>query len=241
MEVNLEFYEKIGNWDFSKISYHEEFIKDEFNYFDWIKRYVNENSVCLDLGTGGGEKVLKNYPNVKKLIGIDFSKEMIKTANNNLKKSKRNIQDISFIQMDTNKLEFEDNTFDVVTARHTSLNVKEIKRVLKINGILIIEGVAKDDCLELKETVGRGQCFGDKVGIEKKEFLEIFGNGFKFLENKMMILNEWYHSREDFYALLLKTPIIENLKIDDYIEKNSNLGNIKLKRRIYGFVCVNIK
>lgn len=247
MEKELEFYEKIGDWDFSKINYYEEILEDEFNYFEWIKKYVSNNAVCLDLGTGGGEVVLKNYPKVKELKCIDFSKEMIKTANENLLNSERRNEKISFVQMDINDLKFEDNTFDVITARHTVLNVKEIKRVLKPNGILIIEGVAKDDCLELKDCVGKGQCYFDKIGVEEKEYNELKENNFEFVQNKMMILNEWYESKNDFYSLLFKTPIIENItkddivKIEKYIAQNTNLGNIKLVRRIYGFVCKNIK
>ncbi len=33
---------------------------------------MNEKSICLDLGTGGGEKVLKYYPKVKKIYATDF-------------------------------------------------------------------------------------------------------------------------------------------------------------------------
>ena len=62
-----------------------------------------------------------------------------------------------------------------------------------------------------------------------------------------MLLNEWYHSEEDFYALLFKTPIIENInendliKINEYVRENIVSGNIKLLRKIYGFVVKNIK
>ena len=62
-----------------------------------------------------------------------------------------------------------------------------------------------------------------------------------------MLLNEWYHSEDDFYALLFKTSIIENInendliKIKEYIEENTSFGNIKLLRKIYGFVVKNIK
>ena len=247
MEKELEFYEKIGNWDFSKISYHEEIIQDGFDYFKWIEKYTNEESICLDLGTGGGEKVLEFYPKVRKIIGIDYSTQMIKSACENLNKSRRNTEDISFVQMDINDLKFEDNTFDVITARHTVLNVNEIRRVLKPNGILIIEGVAKDDAIKLKDIVGRGQCYFDEESIEESDFHDLENANFKFLENKMMLLNEWYHSKNDFMSLLFKAPIIENItnedlkKIDEYINKNIELGNIKLVRQIYGFVCENIK
>ena len=247
MSVKLEFYENIGNWEFSMINYHEEILEDGFDYFKWIEKCTNNQSICLDLGTGGGEKLLKNYPKVKKIIGIDNSKEMIKTANINLEKSERKNENIEFIKMDINKLEFEENIFDVVTARHTNLNVEEIKRVLKSNGLLIIEGVAKDDCIELKEKVGRGQCYFDEISVEDMEYSELKNGGFEFIENKMMILNEWYHSKNDLMTLLYKTPIIEDIaeddlvKIEEYINKNTKDGNIKLVRRIYGFICKNIK
>ena len=247
MEKELEFYERIGNWDFSKIKYHEEILEDEFNYYDWVKRYVNENVSVLDLGTGGAEVLLKNFPKAKRIVGIDFSKEMIKTANNNLEESKRKNENISFMYMNINELQFDENEFDVITARHTVLNVNEIKIVLKPGGILIIEGVAKDDCLELKDKVGRGQCYFDEKAIEDIEYDELTNANFDKVEKKYMLLNEWYHSEDDFYALLFKTPIIENInendliKINEYIEENTSFGNIKLLRKIYGFVVKNIK
>ena len=149
--------------------------------------------------------------------------------------------------MDTKSLNVEENEFDVITARHTVLNVNEIKRVLKPGGILIIEGVAKDDCLELKDKVGRGQCYFDEKAIEDIEYDELMNEKFENVEKKYMLLNEWYHSEEDFYALLFKTPIIENInendliKINEYVRENIVSGNIKLLRKIYGFVVKNIK
>ena len=247
MEKELEFYERIGNWDFSKIKYHEEILEDEFCYYDWVKKYVDENTSVLDLGTGGGEAMLKNFPKAKRIVGIDFSKEMIKTANKSLEESERKNENITFLCMDTNSLNFEENEFDVITARHTVLNVNEIKRVLKPGGILIIEGVAKDDCLELKDKVGRGQCYFDEKAIEDIEYDELMNEKFENVEKKYMLLNEWYHSEADFYALLFKTPIIENInendliKINEYVGENIVSGNIKLLRKIYGFVVKNIK
>ena len=84
--IKKDFYDKIGNWDFSEIKCEVESIT-EWDFYEKIKENTNEKSLCLDLGTGGGEKVLKNYPKVKTIIGIDYSKEMIKTANKNLLKS----------------------------------------------------------------------------------------------------------------------------------------------------------
>ena len=68
-----EYYEKRGNWDFSEIKCITEKLTN-WDYFEKIKENSNEKSLCLDLGTGGGENVLKNYPKVGMIIGTDFSK-----------------------------------------------------------------------------------------------------------------------------------------------------------------------
>lgn len=65
MKNELGFYDGIKNWDFSMIKYIEE------NLTDWdLYRILNDctspNSKILDLGTGGGEKVLRNFPMLKK-------------------------------------------------------------------------------------------------------------------------------------------------------------------------------
>ena len=91
-ENELNYYEKIGNWDFSQIKCKTENLTN-WNYWEKIKENTNEKSLCLDLGTGGGEKVLKTYPDVGMLIATDFSEEMIKVYKNEQSRnefSKRN-------------------------------------------------------------------------------------------------------------------------------------------------------
>ena len=78
-ENELRYYEKIGNWDFSQIKCRTENSTD-WDFYEKIKENTNEKSLCLDLGTGGGERVLKEYPEVGMVIATDFSDEMIKTA-----------------------------------------------------------------------------------------------------------------------------------------------------------------
>ena len=75
-EKELDYYSKIANWDFCEIKCEEEILTD-WNFFKQIEKHTNEKSLCLDIGTGGGEKVLKNYPIVGMIIATDFSKEMI--------------------------------------------------------------------------------------------------------------------------------------------------------------------
>ncbi len=80
-------YEEIGNWDFSDIKYIVE-QSGSWDFYKEISKYSSESSLILDLGTGGGEKVLSHMPDAGMIIATDFSPKMIETANKvgNLKK-----------------------------------------------------------------------------------------------------------------------------------------------------------
>lgn len=83
--TELDFYNKIKNWDFSDIKVEEENLTN-WDMYSILNNVADKEDYILDLGTGGGEKVLNCFPNVEKIIGTDLSSEMIKTANENLKK-----------------------------------------------------------------------------------------------------------------------------------------------------------
>ena len=77
MSKEYELYNEVKNWDFSYINYETENLTD-WNLNDLILKHTNEDSRILDLGTAGGEKVIKYYPEVKEIVGTDYSEEMIK-------------------------------------------------------------------------------------------------------------------------------------------------------------------
>ena len=105
-----DFYEKIKDWDFSQINYQEENLTN-WDFYEKIRENSNEKSLCLDLGTGGGERVLNNYPDVGMIIATDFSEEMIKTAKENAKNypNKR----VRFTKMNNLEMNFQKETFDL--------------------------------------------------------------------------------------------------------------------------------
>ena len=250
MNERLERYDEIGNWDFSDINCTCEY-ENNWDMYEEIKKYSNEKSLILDLGTGGGEKVLSNMPkNVGLVIGTDLSPKMIETANENLKKHPE--INAKFAVMDNLKIEFPDGIFDIVSARHTIINAKEIYRVLNENGVLIVRGVDKYDSWDLKELFGGGQCFNDEIPIGKQDFEDIQKAGFKNVELIEIKANEYYKTKEDLLALLLKVPILDefsmkirneeilNKKIDlfeEYVSKNTTPKGILLKRVYYGIIA----
>ena len=115
--------------------------------------------------------------------------------------------------MDNLNLTFPDNLFDIVCARHTVIDAKQIYDKLSENGILIVEGVDKYDAWELKELFGRGQAYKDEVSISQIDYENIKKAGFKEVEIEEIIQYEYYETENDLLALLLKTPILDEAPI----------------------------
>ena len=250
-ENELKYYEKIGNWDFSEIKRETKKLTN-WDLYEKIKENTNEKSLCLDLGTGGGEKVLKNYPDVGMLIATDFSEEMIKTAKENAKKYPN--KNVKFTKMDNLKMTFPNETFDLISARHTIIDAKQIYDCLVPGGIVVIRGVDKKDCWEIKELFGRGQAYNDEIAISEKDYQDLVEAGFKNVEKVKILQNEYYETEDDLMALLLKTPILDDFSemdnksskyktiiekelFDKYVKKYKTEKGILLKRRLYGIIA----
>lgn len=250
-ESEFKYYENVGNWDFSDIKCITERITN-WDYIGEIRKNTDEHALCLDLGTGGGERVLKEYPNVGMIIATDFSKEMIKTAKNNAKKyPERNIK---FVEMNSLEMKFPEGTFDLVSARHTIINAKQIYDCLRDDGTLVIEGVDQKDCWDIKEIFKKGQAYKDSMAISEKDYNDIKAAGFSKIEKVEILENEYYETKEDLLALLLKVPILDDFSelnennyehctviekelLDEYVEKFKTEKGILLKRVLYGIVA----
>ena len=244
------YYEKVKNWDFSAIKRTEEFLTD-WDMIKILSQVATKDSKILDLGTGGGEKVLKHFPKVKEILGTDYSEAMIETAHKNLKKSGKTY--IDFRIMDNLKMDTPRNYFDIVTARHTCIDPAQIYQTLKLGGVLIVRGVDQLDCWELKRLFGRGQAYYDKEPISKIDYEAILDAGFKEVELVPIHVREYYHTPEDLLALLCKTPILDDFSeiepnngqhheiepelFDQYVAEHTTDEGILLIRRYYGITA----
>lgn len=248
----LESYNEIGNWDFSKIDYEIEYV-DYWDMYEELKKHVNEKSVVLDLGTGGGERALTSIPDVGLLIGTDVHENMIKTANENLKKYPQ--KRAKFVVMDSLKMTFPKEFFDAVVVRHTVMNAKDIYESLKPGGIVVVEDIDKEDCLELKQIFGRGQGMDSEAPMRAIDYFLLEEAGFSKIERHELIFNEYYKTSEDLINLLIKTPIVddyyenrpiesiqdenseEQKHLEEYIKNFKTEKGIMLKRRYCAFLA----
>lgn len=109
--------------------------------FELIGDYKGKKNIYLDLGCGEGDLVGRLTSHFDKLIGSDIADNRLKIAR---KKNKSN--KITFINNDLDKkLPYKDNSFDVITCLSVIEYVfdvyefmKEVRRVLKPGGILIL-------------------------------------------------------------------------------------------------------
>ncbi|MFK3937498.1 class I SAM-dependent methyltransferase [Alkalihalobacillus sp. NPDC078783] len=209
-----EFYNKVGEvngWDFSDLQVGIEGAVWDFN--EKVIEIGQESNFLLDLGTGGGENVIRMAPKFVFLVGIDASQSMIRKAKSNLKTS--GILNTSFHEMSSHDLTFPNQFFHIVTSRHAPFTASEVNRVLRQGGSFITQQVSEEDKLNLKKAFGRGQSYGKQDGRLKQKYIaELKEAGFRSIVELEYNATEYYKREEDLLFLLNHTPIIPNFLED---------------------------
>jgi ubiquinone/menaquinone biosynthesis C-methylase UbiE len=142
---------------------HDDYLS--YIYLDKLLAKFSQGKKVLDYGCGTGIHSLTPLRiGAKEVVGIDLSEESLKIARERAKKEKLADQ-TRFIKMDCEKLEFDDNSFDIILDGGTfsSLDLDkalpELARVLKPFGKLIgIETLGHNPIFNLKRkwNVARG-------------------------------------------------------------------------------------
>lgn len=136
-------------WDQVPVSYYQKGVKGNILQKIWHTHKINlagkllsgiKFKNCLDIGCASGymiSEIARAYPNVE-YIGVDIYDKAIDYA-------RENYPQIKFKVASAEKLPFKDGTFDLILFYETIEHVenpreclKEIRRVLKKNGTLIL-------------------------------------------------------------------------------------------------------
>jgi 2-polyprenyl-3-methyl-5-hydroxy-6-metoxy-1,4-benzoquinol methylase len=83
-----KFYDRVGaenGWDFSRVKCQTEGVL--WDFYEEVKKSSQPTDILLDIGTGGGEKVIPLAASYLLVVGIDQSKGMIQTAIDNFRES----------------------------------------------------------------------------------------------------------------------------------------------------------
>jgi len=137
-------------WDFSRMR--TERAPVPWDYMEIVPRYLKPQDTVLDIGTGGGERLLAFARSFGQGVGIDPDAEMIRTARENGTAR----PNVTFGEMSAESLAFPDGTFDVVLTRHAPIVVPEVVRVLKPGGYFLTQGVGARNMANIREAFGTG-------------------------------------------------------------------------------------
>jgi SAM-dependent methyltransferase len=211
-----DFYDRVGSeigWDFSSIKCVSEELS--WDFYTEVSKHCKPTDLLLDIGIGGGEKVLEIAKYICMLIGIDMSSGMIKTAKKNLSNS--DVSNVKFFEMHADKLQFPDNFFDIISSRQSDFYVYELVRVLEKGGMFLTQQVSEHDKLNIKAAFHKGQSYGERDGAFKERYIKKLKDaGFSEVSSFDYDVKEYYQTPEDLLFLLKNAPIIPNFGVDVY-------------------------
>ena len=212
-ETNIiEQYKNAKNLN-DRISLHEKYSTNSQGWFNWLFEKIDFSKVnrLLELGCGNGKLWQENNIDLRnrEIFLSDISEGMVEEVRNKLG------SDFNCIVVDAEKIPFKDAYFDSIIANHVlfylnDLNqgLKEIRRVLKSNGVLYCSTYGSKHMKEITDIV---QSFDSRINLSNHSLYDVFG-----LENGESILKEYFTSvqRMDYQDSL---EITESKPLIDYI------------------------
>lgn len=159
------------------------------NVFKIIKAHTHNH--ILDIATGTGDMaIMYAKTNADKIVGLDISAGMLEVAKEKIINTPLDNR-IDFTLGDAEHLPFDDKKFDVVSVTYGIRNfedlkkgLKEILRVLKDNGLLVI----------LETSVPKSKILRFGYSIHTKVFLPLIGKLFSKDKRAYSYLSESAHT-----------------------------------------------
>jgi len=121
--------------------------------YEIVNKYCNGHEALLDIGCGTAYKTIPLCDEFEALIGLEPSSAMLDVAHENIKEAKA--KNYYLVKAVSEKLPFQNNQFNVVTAFLTWANYSEIARVLKPDGMFIRESLGAEDKKEFTRYFGK--------------------------------------------------------------------------------------
>lgn len=179
-----------------------------------VKNYSNQNFSLLDIGTGTGKVIFENglYRLYKRIVGIDIEPEMI----NLCREKAKGINNLEFsVDDSTKKMNFKNNSFNVITAMFAPYEAREVSRLLKKEGYFILLWGLKGDHNEMTSLfpeifdIWGGKLYFETIEERKKMLktagLDLIGNS--TLQYQWIFKNQ--ETLKEFYQKILLSDIFK--------------------------------
>jgi SAM-dependent methyltransferase len=202
-------------WDFSRVRDAREPVP--WDYLDVVRRYLRPTDRVLDVGTGGGEKLLSLADCFDSAVGVDASAEMIATAQKNTAAAQ--VETVSFEVMRGEALRFPDGAFDAVLNRHCSVDVRETFRVLRPGGYFVTQQVGARNTHNICTLFGCG--VGGEYEPELFQELPVLAGAFRQLGCRLVCAAEydvryWFLDVESLLFWFQAIPMPQDFDIETH-------------------------
>jgi SAM-dependent methyltransferase len=137
-----------SGWDFSRMVDWRAPVS--WDYSEVVAAQVDDQSDVLDIGTGGGERLLSFAPIIGSGLGIDLDPELVAVAARN----GRDEPKVSF-RLSSHELENVSETFDVALNRHAPFSLQVLPSRLNTDGVFITQQVGERNMGNIKEALGQ--------------------------------------------------------------------------------------
>jgi ubiquinone/menaquinone biosynthesis C-methylase UbiE len=146
----------------ARIYLHAKFSSNTYLWPLWVFDQIDKikHAKVLELGSGNGLLWMANANRIPldwDITVSDFSEGMLNAARKNLSSIDNHIQ---FETVDAEKIDYPDDTFDIVIANHMLYHLSnrrealsQIKRVMKQNGTFYATTIGMNNMLEMKQLV----------------------------------------------------------------------------------------
>ncbi len=143
-----------SGWDFSHLKGRYFEAAPPWSYDERVRKLLSDADSVLDIGTGGGEKLLE----FKDALPPDTTATEgwppnILVARKNLEP--QGIQVVPYEVEQEERMPFADNTFALVINRHTAFDAFEVARILKPGGVFLTQQVDGRSMADLSSVFGR--------------------------------------------------------------------------------------
>ncbi len=226
--------ENILGWDFSYIENRWNVEELPWSYDDLVHKYLKESMFLLDMGTGGGERLLTFGHPYKRtsvtegwLPNYERLQKVLKPLG------------ITIVYVDeTDRLDFPDDSFDIVLNSHESYDPREVRRVLRSGGLFITQQVGEKNGLILSEKMKMVEQRDHRKwslnvageGLKKANFSLIFGQEFfpyqKFYDMEGLI---YYMKRIpwEYPNFSVSVHFDELLRLQNELSLNGEVKNLQ--------------
>ncbi len=210
--------ENRNGWDFSRMKDLRQPVP--WDYIEIVKKYTRPSDVVLDIGTGGGERLVELSSYFDSGVGIDIDPEMIEIA-----RQKAGADSNLTFKVSDEKLVGLNKQFNVIINRHAPFDLSAILEHLKDGGYFITQQVGENNMQNIKEVLGQtiskspiSQSMVENAGLK---CLQLNEYNVEYVVEDIESLVFWLNALDYLHSDLNENDAVSNVDTLNKILKNN--------------------